>query len=120
MANLLKETISKLEANGKDFFRDVSFISCKLPRSAAERWTEPAPDLVEIPIKDFVKLANVEYDDGYGSPEVNMRLLIVGEDWWMERHEYDGSEWWEFKTMPTRPKTVLAVCPFYKDPYEEE
>lgn len=22
---------------------------------------------------------------------------------WLERHEYDGSEWWEYKTMPTEP-----------------
>ena len=31
-------------------------------------------------------------------------LVIVGEDWWLERREYDGSSWWEFKTLPVKPK----------------
>ena len=22
---------------------------------------------------------------------------------WVGRHEYDGSEWWEYKRMPTEP-----------------
>lgn len=30
-------------------------------------------------------------------------LLVVGNNWWLERHNYDGSEWWEFKRLPTRP-----------------
>lgn len=25
----------------------------------------------------------------------------------MERHEYDGSEWWEFKTIPIKPNRLL-------------
>lgn len=27
--------------------------------------------------------------------------MVVGDDWWLERHEYDGSEWWEFKRLPS-------------------
>lgn len=44
-----------------------------------------------------------EYNDSYGDQLVNPFLLIVGDDWWLERHEYDGSEWWEFKTLPKKP-----------------
>lgn len=32
--------------------------------------------------------------------------MIVGDDWWMERHEYDGSEWWEFKELPKKPTFI--------------
>lgn len=49
---------------------------------------------------DFIKYSNTEYDSGYGAPEVAEDLVVVGADFWLERHEYDGSEWWEYKEMP--------------------
>lgn len=52
---------------------------------------------------DFKKLANKEYDKGYGAQEVAEDLLIVGEDWFMERTEYDGAEGWRFVTIPQQP-----------------
>ena len=30
--------------------------------------------------------------------------VAVGDNWWLERAEYDGSEWWEFKTIPKEPR----------------
>jgi len=54
-----------------------------------------------------LKLADVCYNNSFGGQEIAEDLLIVGEDWWMERCEYDGSEWWEFKTMPVKPKDEL-------------
>lgn len=54
----------------------------------------------QITKEDFVKYANTEYDESYGASEVAVDLLVIGDDWWLERDEYDGSEWWEFKTMP--------------------
>lgn len=51
-------------------------------------------------VEEFIKLANTEYDSGFGSPEVAMDLFLVGEDFWLERYEYDGSESWEFKRKP--------------------
>lgn len=53
--------------------------------------------------EQFEAAANFEYDNGFGGAEVAVSLKVVGEDWWLERGEYDGSEWWEFKTMPTIP-----------------
>lgn len=49
-------------------------------------------------IKDY------KYDNGWGIPYINLDLKIIGNDWWLERHEYDGSEGWTFKTLPTQPK----------------
>ncbi len=48
----------------------------------------------------FVAAMRTNYDNDYGSPEIDASLVVVGDDWWLERAEYDGSEWWEFKTMP--------------------
>jgi hypothetical protein len=57
---------------------------------------------------EFASVANVEYSNGYGSQEVATDLVVVGKDFWLERHEYDGSEDWEFKTMPTKPQIHKA------------
>jgi len=51
----------------------------------------------------FKKYADFDYNEGFGAEEINGSLLIVANDWWLERHEYDGSEWWEFKTLPQQP-----------------
>ena len=50
----------------------------------------------------FKEIADFEYDDGYGGAEIP-DVRIVGSNWWLERGEYDGSEWWEFKTIPQKP-----------------
>ena len=56
---------------------------------------------------------NVEYDDGFGGQEIDPNLMIVGDDWWLERHEYDGSEWWEFKRLPRfEHRARCHVTPF--------
>jgi len=85
--NLLLETIKCLHANGKTP-QDVLWVS------DTDVW---------FAWDDFVNLALVNYDDGFGNTEIKEDLLIVGYDWWLERHEYDGSEWWEFKTLPVKP-----------------
>lgn len=46
---------------------------------------------------------NFYFDSGYGCQEVAPKLVVCGDDWWLERREYDGSEWWEYCTMPKRP-----------------
>jgi len=78
MVNLLEETLEKLKECG---FResDVSWVGSKDGEYAIS-WEE------------FKKIADIEYDNGYGTPEIAIDLVVVGKDWWLERHEYDGSE----------------------------
>ena len=90
MANLLDETKRVLKAHNKKL-NDIVWIGT---------------DEEEISIATFIKNADMEYDSGWGANEVNMSLKIVGNDFWLERHEYDGSEWWEYKEMPVRPPKV--------------
>ena len=97
MRNLLHETIGALKKNGKTE-KDIKWIGS---------------NEVEIPQEMFFKMADTVYDSGYGGQEVASDLMIVGDDWWLERHEYDGSEWWEFKTIPNKPKNIFVegdVC----------
>jgi len=58
---------------------------------------------------DFERIADTQYDSGYGGQEVATDLLIVGKNFWLERHEYDGSEWWEYKEQPTKPDNKINL-----------
>lgn len=84
MKNLLEETLEILKENGKTP-DDVRYV-CKYPLMTD--W------------KHFELNANFIYDNGYGFQEINCTLMIVGDGWWMERWDYDGSEGWEFKNNP--------------------
>lgn len=88
--NLLTETLAMLKDNGKSS-QDVTFV----------RFGE-GPFFCSW--DEFVAAADFTYNNGYGGAEVDQGLKIVGADWWLERGEYDGSEWWEFKTLPTKPE----------------
>lgn len=93
MINLLEETKRVLKDYGHTL-SDIVWVGCEDYR---------------IEIDQFIELANVFYDNGYGGEEVATDLLVVGTDWWLERHEYDGSEWWEYKSMPQMPQEVKSV-----------
>lgn len=94
MINLLEETCLKLEKHGKSL-EDIVWVGC---------WD------FEIDKDNFIELAKTtNYDPGYGAQEVAEDLIIVGDDWWMERWEYDGSEGWKFNRIPLRPERNLKV-----------
>lgn len=46
------------------------------------------------------------YDNGYGAQEL-FGYIVFTDGTWLERHEYDGSEWWEFKRTPTLDEVML-------------
>ena len=91
--NLKKETIDMLSAHGKTQ-SDVKWAGCYS---------------FSIPLSLFWELADQEYDDDYGAPEVAQDLIVVGNDFWLERHEYDGSEWWEYKELYRMPEKEINV-----------
>ena len=97
--NLKNETLQVLHNNGRRK-ADVKYVCGK--------------DF-QISLEQFWELSDTEYDSSYGAPEIATDLTLVGEDFWMERGEYDGFEWWDFHTMPDttglpiREITALSV-----------
>lgn len=91
--NFLKETVQKLLYHGKTP-KDVLWVGMQ------KSWTT---------WQNFQDVADFEYDSGYGSQQIVEDLIIVGKDWWLERGEYDGSEWWEFKQYPVRPEEIRSI-----------
>ncbi len=53
----------------------------------------------------FLKSINFEYDSGFGGQEL-YGIIWYKDKSWSERHEYDGSEWWEYKKTPKIPKDL--------------
>lgn len=105
MENLLRETISELEEHGKTL-DDVVWIG---EEARINYYTKEIIDGYTISKSQFLELANRNYDDGYGGLEVNEHLLVVGKDFWLERYDYDGSEWWEYKTQPIQPTKEKVI-----------
>ncbi len=94
MKNLKEETLEIMKNHGKTI-EDVTWIGCE--------------DFA-IPIQEFWELADTTYDSGFGAAKVAQDLIVVGEDWWLERHEYDGcSEWWEYKVVLSKPEVTREV-----------
>lgn len=56
----------------------------------------------ESSLNQFFKLINFEYDNGYGG-QLLYGIVWLDDGSWLERGEYDGSEWWEHKTRPDIP-----------------
>lgn len=89
MSNFKQETLEELSEHGLRW-EDVEFVQT---------------DKIRVKDKNkFLEQMDFDYDDGFGSQEIPSELVIVGKDWWLERHEYDGSEWWEFKRLPIKLK----------------
>jgi len=93
MSNLLQETIGILTEHGK-VESDIKWVGT---RNVWSTW------------ENFKNIADLEYDSGFGSSKVADNLLIVGKNWWLTREEYDGSEWWEFHTMPICPLEKIDI-----------
>ncbi len=101
-ANLYDETV--------DFLKYSNF----QPKDVL--WVGSADGEYSLSWEDFAKLAKeTNYYSGYGVQEVSGALVVVGNGWWLERHEYDGAERWVLKAAPKlidAPKpydTVLVV-----------
>ena len=90
MVNLLEETLEKLSQNHKS------------PKDVM--WIGKADGSEALTFKEFSKIADFEYDNGYGRIVIRSDLVIVGNDWWLARRDYDGGEWWEYLKLPVLSK----------------
>ena len=54
----------------------------------------------------FLQKLDFNYDSGYGMQEVDGTVWLMKDHTWLERGEYDGSEWWAYRECPKVPKTL--------------
>jgi hypothetical protein len=106
MKNLLKETLEVLENINKTV-KDVLWVGSRDGEYC-------------ISWEDFEKISDINYDSGYGSNEIISDLVVVGNNWWLERGEYDGSEWWNFKTTPLKKSLTKSFKIIKRENYEND
>lgn len=99
--NLLQETLAMLNENGKT--------------PEAVRWVGALDGSIVGTWAEFAALADRDYDAGFGTNEVDLSLAVVGDDWWLMRSEYDGSEEWLFMELPRRQLNAQPLTRVFED-----
>lgn len=86
--NFLKETKEAINDSGHTE-HDVMFIGSNDGK-------------YRISMDAFERIADFEYDSGFGSSKIATDLIIYFKDnSYIARGEYDGSEWWEYNVPLT-------------------
>ncbi len=100
--------------NAKQEFTKVvegSKVICASIQNGGAWYAEPQKQCIlktgytEEDYKIFLESIDFNYDNGYGGQE------LFGTIWcengvWMNRGEYDGSEWWETNKYPEIPENL--------------
>ena len=103
MANAKEDFLSEVEGKqvlcaklgtGLDFYDNVYEIEYILPIGHTD----------ELYSK-FLNTLDFEYDSGYGGQELYGFIWYI-DGTWSERGVYDGSEWWEYMTVPAIPNEL--------------
>jgi hypothetical protein len=56
--------------------------------------------------QQFLKDIDRNYDSGYGGQELFGIIWLI-DGTWLDRGEYDGSEWWSYQCCPIIPDKLL-------------
>jgi len=104
MANAKEELLGMLE-------RTKSSIKCATLTVGREYWEEVTKNIINLregyskeEYEEFLNRLDFEYDNGYGGQELYGIVWLMEENTWLERGEYDGSEWWEYNKCPKIPE----------------
>jgi hypothetical protein len=105
MTNAKEELLAKLKTNNLA-------IKCAYIRTDRnsywdnnDNYIQPAPILLREghsigEYEEFLHKLDFEYDSGYGGQELYGTVWLMEEGTWLERGEYDGSEWWNYQRCP--------------------
>jgi hypothetical protein len=91
--NAYDELIEKLNEIGKSL-DDIKAISIRLNNFNREKNYE----LEYIKIDDVNDLKEIQYYDGFGIQEL-FGYVVFNDNTWLEREAYEGSEWWEYRSI---------------------
>lgn len=87
----------------KEFVKSIAFAKIAYSDDYGETSTsiELHSNRTEQDERKFLEtLAAIDYNEGYGSQEL-FGTIVFKNNTWLERAEYDGSEWWERRKLPT-------------------
>jgi hypothetical protein len=69
------------------------------------------PVVLKLPLDDTgivrnLDVLDVEYDDDFGTQYLDGTVWLT-DGAWLQRGEYDGSEWWEYCRYPVIPVDLI-------------
>lgn len=113
--NAREELLGKMKDNGKNTcdikcavvslmfdYTDEYYMNIFLGNNIYKTPDEKAKYLVlkdgytQEELEEFLLQLDTEYYSGFGGQDLYGYVMFNDESW-LERHEYDGSEWWEYK-----------------------
>ena len=104
MINARKELEEILQAK--------AVVKCALI-SNGRSWDDEQKNIVlkvnhnDFDYENFLNELDFDYDDGWGGQEL-YGTVWLSDNTWLERGEYDGSEWWEHNILPPVPIECLS------------
>ena len=110
MANAKQELLARLK-DVSEWYNIPVDIRCASIRMEYHYEDDPK----EILLKDghtqeeymeFLDKLDFEYDSGYGLQHLHGTVWFTEPNAWLDRGEYDGSEWWQFFKCPEIPDTL--------------
>lgn len=93
--NAKKELIDHIQARVVKYVRVVREISYD------------NKETIEGALADVLPKLDFEYDNGFGSQELEGTVWYA-DGTWSDRREYDGSEWWEHHVCPPLPNIPVS------------
>lgn len=84
----------------KELLEHIGNSKVEFVKITVKRWNKE-PLQVEGTLEEVLPKLNFKYDDGYGSQEL-FGYIWYADGTWSDRGEYDGSEWWQHHSCPSR------------------
>lgn len=63
----------------------------------------------KVEYEEFLRSIDRDYDEGYGGQNLFGTIWYAEDSTWSQRGEYDGSEWYEFMSVPEVPTELLSA-----------
>lgn len=105
MTNLKEETLKVLNKEGYSM-SDIAWAAIEYRNIKPKRFVLP-PNTNEETKISFIDTLNFLYNDGFGCQLVYGNIVLKDNSW-LERAEYDGSEWWAYKTAPVWNESLIS------------
>lgn len=108
MANAKKELLERLEGARKHIKKPFEVKAASI-RTEYYQYDDTSNHILlregytQEEYDEFLEKLDFEYDSGYGSQHLFGTVWFNEPNIWMDRGEYDGSEWWEFNIYPEIP-----------------
>lgn len=104
MKNLLKETLDGMAI--EEFAERIAWAKLYIDTDNEQRTICLEPEHTEEDAMEFLKKLDFEYDNDFGWQEI-YGLIMFNDNTWLERREYDGSEWWDCCEIPEYSKIIF-------------